>query len=260
MIRVVTTMNRAGWKQTGARMIEAFRVQWPVDVDLIVYAEDFDISEQSGVIVRRLPQWLTEFKAKYNDNNMANGRTPNRYDFRFDAVKFSHKVAAFTDAGLAQDEGILIWLDADTFTHSQVTVEWINDLFPEPSYVAWLDRLNHYPETGFVMVRCSHRAHRMAMQAFAELYTSGQMFRLNDQTDCTAFQHTIEGLQRAGEIEAPVSLSGDRAWSHPFVNGPLGACMDHMKGQNRKRQGHSDRWDLRKPRTERYWQKLGRGR
>lgn len=257
MIRVVTTMNRAGWKQTGARMIEAFRAQWPADVDLIVYAEDFDISEQPGVVVRRLPKWLTEFKARHNDNNMANGRTPNRYDFRFDAVKFSHKVAAFTDAGLAQDDGVLIWLDADTFTHAPVNAKWLHSLFPEPSYVAWLDRENHYPETGFIMVRCSHRAHVTAMLAYIDLYTSGQLFRLKDQTDSTAFQHLIEGLYRAGEIEAPVSLSGDRRWSHPFVAGPLGSTMDHMKGEARKRQGHSDRWDTRTQRTERYWQRLG---
>jgi hypothetical protein len=33
--------------------------------------------------------------------------------------------------------------------------------------------------------------------------------------------------------------------------------MDHMKGFERKKQGHSARWDLKKPRNERYWQKIG---
>ena len=253
MIKVVTTMNAAGWNQTGGRMVESFRRQWPQDVELIVYAEGFRVPDYMGVKVRELPVWQAEFKARHKGNRKANGQMPSRYDFRQDAVKFSHKVAALTDAGLKQSEGILIWLDADTFTHAPVTHEWLQGLFPAPSYVAWLDRENCYPECGFIMMRCSHAAHGSVMIGYRELYVTDRVLKMAETHDSFVFQQVIEKHRKDGLIEAPVSLSGDRRWSHPFVNGPLGACMDHMKG-DRKKRGRSNAWDTRRPRSEPYWQ------
>lgn len=250
-VRVVTTMNRAGWKETGARMVESFRSMWPADVAFLLYAEGFD-PDRDDVEVRALPAWVDDFKRRHADNRVAHGHTPTRYDFRFDAVKFAHKVGAMTDAGLRHDDGVLIWLDADTVTHAPVTHGWLEGLFPAPSYVAWLDRENSFPETGFIMFRCGHRSHRTAMNAYRDIYVSDQLFKLGPTADSFVFQYLIESMARSGDIEAPVSLSGERRWSHPFVNGPLGACLDHMKG-SRKARGRSDPWDLRTPRSEPYW-------
>ena len=40
---------------------------------------------------------------------------------------------------------------------------------------------------------------------------------------------------------------------HPFINGPLGTVMDHLKG-NRKNDGKSRAADLVVKRQEEYWQ------
>jgi hypothetical protein len=49
------------------------------------------------------------------------------------------------------------------------------------------------------------------------------------------------------------SLSGGfEASSHPFVNGPLGAYMDHLKGP-RKHIGRSRPQDLQRRRGEAHW-------
>lgn len=254
MIKVVTTMNAAGWNQHGGRMVESFRKQWPQDVELLVYAEGFRVPDYMGVTACDLPAWQVDFKARHKGNRKANGQMPSRYDFRQDAVKFSHKVAALTDAALKQDEGILIWLDADTFTHAPVTHEWLHCLFPAPSYVAWLDRENCYPECGFIMLRCDHHAHVDMMSDYRDLYVSDRVLGMGETHDSFVFQKLIEAAVKNGAIERPISLSGDRRWSHPFVNGPLGACMDHMKG-DRKKRGRSNPWDTRKPRSEPYWQR-----
>lgn len=255
-VKVVTTMNAAGWNQTGGKMVESFRKQWPADVELIVYAEGFTVPAYMGATTRKLPVWQGEFKTRHAGNRIANGQTPSRYDYRFDAVKFSHKIGAVVDAGLAQGDGVMIWLDADTFTHAPVSHKWLQDLFPEPSYIAWLDRLNHYPECGFVMYRCGHAAHRKAMEGLRGYYTMDRVLSLPQTHDCWVLQHLVDGMVKAGHIEKPVSLSGDPTWSHPFVNGPLGACMDHMKG-DRKKRGRSSKWDTRVRRTEPYWRAKG---
>lgn len=245
MIKVVTTMSAAGWNQHGGRMVESFRKHWPTNVELIVYAEGFHVPGYMGATTRKLPSWQEEFKIRHRWNRVANGQTPSRYDYRFDAVKFSHKVGAVVDAGLSQTDGIMIWLDADTFTHAPVTHEWLEDLFPEPSYIAWLDRLNHYPECGFVMFRCSHRSHRIAMEGFRGFYTSDGVLSLPQTHDSYVLQVLIERMFKAGDIEKPVSLSGDgRKASHVLANSPLSDRIDHLKG-DRKRIG-------RTPKRERF--------
>ena len=145
---VVTTTNAKGWEETGRRMAQSFLARWPNEaLPLTVYAEDFD-PDVDGVEIARLPEWMAEFKRLHCRTPHFNGVTQVGYDYRFDAVKFAHKVAAVTEFGLRHDDGVMVWLDADTFTHSDVTVEWLEKLFPPPSYIAWLDRANSHPECG----------------------------------------------------------------------------------------------------------------
>src|SRR5689334_8039237 len=94
---VLTTCNEAGWQQYGRRMIETFDQFWPADVPLYLYAEDFDPDHRRPV-VRRLPAWLTEFKARHGDDPSAHGLINGSYHMRQDCVRFSHKVAAVTNA------------------------------------------------------------------------------------------------------------------------------------------------------------------
>ena len=254
--RVVTTMNLAGWEETGLRMAESFIRNWPDDVSLTIYAEGFDPGID-GVEVRQLPSWLGEFKDAHKTNALANGQRNGRYTYTHDAVKFAHKVAALTDFAETINDGVVIWLDADTYTHSPIDHLWLEMLFPEPAYLAWLDRKNSHPECGFVMFRASHPYHRRFMEAFREIYTTGNLFKLPETHDSYVLQHLVTVKAYSGHIPAPVSLSGAAVrTSHPAINGPLGAKIDHMKGP-RKQEGRSRQRDLIVPRHEPYWKQYG---
>lgn len=248
MYRVVTTCNAQGWEQTGRRMAESFLDRW--QAPLTVYAEDF--TPDLPVEVRPLPEWLDAFKAKWSKVVAYNGQYRGRYDYRFDAVKFAHKVAALTDFGLSHDEGVMIWLDADTYTHADVDDAWLDSLLPPSAYMAWLDRRGSHPECGFLMFRCDHNYHSRFMEAFMNLYTTGNLFHLRETHDSFALQWLVQAKMLHGKIPQPASLSGDANWHHPFVNGPLGARLDHLKGP-RKDEGKSRPRDLRRPRAESYW-------
>jgi hypothetical protein len=253
---VVTTMNAAGWEETGRRMVKSFLDNWTDEATLTVYAEGFDPGVD-GIEVRRLPAWIDAFKEEHRGVAAHNGRRRSDYDYRYDAVKFAHKVAALTDFGLGLTDGVMIWLDADTFTHAPVDGLWLDLLFPEPSYVAWLDRQNSHPECGFVMFRCSHEYHIPFMERFRDIYTSGDLFKLAETHDSFVLQHLVTAKAMSRHIPPPVSLSGAaRRTSHPAINGPLGARIDHMKGP-RKTNGRSHMRDLVIPRTEPYWRAHG---
>jgi hypothetical protein len=248
-------MNARGWLEGGARMVESFVANWPSEcLPLILYAEDFAIPEMSGVEVRALPGWIAEFKERWGKTPAYNGHRAGGYDYRFDAVKFAHKIAALTDAGLRTDADVLVWIDADTFTHSKVTAERLEGMLPAAAYMAWLDRMRSHPESGFMMFRCAHNYHQNFMEALRNLYTTGDLFKLRETHDAFAIQNTVQAKVIHGKIPVPVSLSGAGfRTSHPFVNGPLGEIMDHCKGPLRKANGRSHKRDLIIPRDHPYW-------
>lgn len=228
---VVTTMNAQGWEETGRRMAQSFMERWPDEAKpLTIYAEGFDV-DMLDMEVRRLPAWMAEFKSLHDRNPVAKGIRNGAYDYRFDAVKFAHKVAAVTDFGLSLTDGVMIWLDADTYTHADVTADWLEGLFPEPAYIAWLDRARAHPEAGFVMYRASHPYHRNFMESYRNLYTTGELFRLPETNDCTALQHVVTAKVMNRKIPPPLSLSGEaRNTGHVLANSQLSSRIDHLKG------------------------------
>lgn len=243
MIRAITTCSAAGWELYGQRMVEAWLKHWPVP--LTVWTERFAC--MPGVDTRDLcsVQWLTEFKARHRHLPTEN--------YRMDAVRFAHKTAAVIESALSMPCEHLIWVDADTVTHSPVPQHFVQTLLPRGEhYIAWLDRVGNYPECGFYILNCHHERHRELMECWRGWYVTGELFTLPEWHDSFVLQQLVE---RAGV--GIKSLSGHRARStpHPFINGPLGAYMDHLKGQ-RKLQGKSRRRDLKVARPEPYWRNV----
>lgn len=253
---VVTTCNARLWEQYGRRMVDTFCEFWPGDVPLHLYAEDFPVHVNRQVIQRRLPDWLSEFKGRHEHNRAAQGRPNGGYEFRQDCVRFSHKVAALTDAAASVDVDVLIWMDADTVTHQFVTKQWLASLFdPAVAYIAWLNRNACYPEAGFFMLNARHPEHHVLMQEYRRLYESDDVLHLAETHDAYVLQQLMEGAAGADRIRIH-SLSGrkGRKCSHPLPNSRLAECLDHLKGQ-RKKVGKSKRTDLHVPRSEPYWQR-----
>lgn len=240
-VRAITTCSAAGWRQYGQRMVQAWAKHWPVP--LTVWVEGFDCAVP-GVRAESLDSigWLQEFKQRHRGLPTAN--------YRFDAVRFAHKTAAVIESALAFDCDHLIWVDADTVTHQAVPPAFIESLLPKgEEYIAWLDRVGNYPECGFYVLNMRHPAHAGLMQAWRDWYTTGHLFKLAEWHDSYVLQQLVQLAMLPTR-----SLSGERGarTGHPFINGPLGAYMDHMKGP-RKQLGKSRRKDLKINRNEPYW-------
>jgi hypothetical protein len=252
----VTTFNAAGFEAYGRRMLDTWARHWPATCRLTVYTEGFtlpaiDARIQPWPLEKSL--WLAEFKERHAHNRLARGMGHGRaYDFRFDAVKFAHKVAAYAEQAMMRDADVLIWMDGDIITHAPVTVDWLASLWSPRAYIAWLDRKRQYPECGFFMLNTQHRRHEAIIMDLVSRYTTDAIFDLAEWHDSFVLQQVIEGWKARGEIDV-ASLSYEGAdTGHPLVNGPLGTRMDHLKGP-RKAEGRSRPSDLRTPRKEAYW-------
>jgi hypothetical protein len=246
---VVTTCNGSGWASYGRRMVITFKRFWPQQIPLFLYNEGFKPDRPVNE-TRELPGWLTEFKARNTSPERRGVHRGKPYNMLFDAVRFSHKVAAFLDAARKATSDVLIWIDADVLTHAPVTEEFLDRLWSGnvDAALAWLWRSHKYPETGFYMVKLNHPATPGLLASLEALYTQDSLFQLEHWTDCHALAAAVE------RMHVPwVSLSGIyHSAGHPFINGPLGAVMDHLKGA-RKQAGRSRRIDMKFRREEAYW-------
>lgn len=254
----VTTCSAEGWDRDGRKMVQSFLKFWPEDISISIFVDGFSVvgDQLYGDRTPRhlMPSWLDEFKAR-NAAPAKSGLKADKYNYRFDAVKFAHKVAAYTTLALAQDgaDETLIWIDADTEFHAPVTHAFLNRVIDHSAYICWLNRDRKYPECGFFTLDLSHEANSEVMHRLQRLYTHGGLFDMAEWHDSYVLQQVIERAINEGLIPLPGSLSGSASNTpHPAINGPLGAILDHKKG-DRKYEGRSRPRDLRVKRTEEYW-------
>lgn len=229
---VVTTFADRHWDQYARRCVETFQEHWQ-EISLQCFSDDQ---------LETLSTWLAKFKQEN-----AHRRTDN---YRFDAVRFAHKVAALEIAFKTGQSECMIWMDADCVTHSPVDAAWLSSLLGNADF-GYLKRQKKYPECGFLMIRRNEPGARFVAHLVG-LYESGELFQLSEWHDSWAIEHIRSQHERAGLLSC-TSLSGiaDNT-GHPFVNGPLGARLDHCKG-DRKRNGRSRATDLKIKRNEDYW-------
>jgi hypothetical protein len=264
---VVTTFHRAGYEKYGQRMIQTFIKNWPSEVKLYVYAEDCQIVESApNLIVKDLhgsSLELVKFKEIWKNVPKANGDVSNdpirskRKDagkgFKWDAVRFAHKVYAIFDCARNTDADILFWMDADTVCHSPIALKTIKKFCPEQIDLGYLGREGKYSECGLYSLNLQSDNVRNFLKEFQRMYDDAEsgIFTLADWHDSfvfdavrTKFKNQLREFNWSAGI-----ISGE---GHPLINSECGAYLDHLKG-DRKSLGRSKSKDLKIQRSESYW-------
>jgi hypothetical protein len=250
VITVVSTASKVGLVTYGERFLDTFTRYWPYE-RLIFYTEGYKyVSERIEFRDLSEAKWLTRFKQDHARNPHANGSG----GYRWDGIRFAHKVAAILAADQLCTDDHLLWLDADIVTHNPVDETAIKSWLPDPAWLSWLDRdksVIGWPECGFLLFNRKHPLHRMAMMTMYDAYSSGRVLGLPETHDSYVWKWLVENLSM------PVrDLSGPGFKTmHPLINSPLGHWFDHLKG-SRKLVGHSYPSDLYVPRHEDYWEKI----
>ncbi len=263
---VVTTFNAAGYEKYGQRMIQTFLRTWPADVQLVVYAEQCAVQEHApNLLIHDLelasPE-LVAFKNTWGNVPKANGdisaitglnqRKDFKKQFKWNAVRFSHKVYAIFHAAKTTTADWLIWMDADMVCHSSVSESDLDRLIPAHTDLCYLGRQGKYTECGLYAMKLASPAIREFLQKFQDVYNHAEtgIFTLGEWHDSFVFdvvrkQCNLIELDWSGHL-----IVGE---GHPLINCDWGAYLDHLKG-DRKDQRRSGKADLKVKRIEAYWQ------
>lgn len=252
----VTTFNRDGYQRYGQRMIDSFMRFWPVEaVRLVAYPEGCGDLLNGCIDLLVAAPSVTAFRERHRENPKARGKVDGKYNYRFDAVRFCHKVFAIEAAArlaLQRGDDALIWIDADTVTHNPVPADFVEGLLPEGVDVSYLARNRGHSETGFIVFRLRTPCARL-IEGVAEMYRSGEVFELAEWHDAFVFDYVRRRLEATCNLKGHSLSGGFEHTNHPFINGPLGGFMDHLKGDGRKAAGRSRQGDLRVRRKESWW-------
>jgi hypothetical protein len=268
-ISVVTTFHEAGLRKYGQRMIDTFIEHWPKEVTLHLYPEECNpqVPDHSRITLKRLEELpdLQAFKNTWRNVPKANGDVSNdpvrskRRDagkgFKWDAIRFAHKVYAIFHCAKETDADVLLWMDADTICHSPISYETLKSYVPMEKDLCFLGRKGKFSECGLYSLNLRSKTTHDFLKEFQRMYDEAEngIFLLDEWHDSFVFD--------AARVKFPHLKSWN--WSeglvtgegHPLINSFWGAYLDHLKG-NRKESGKSKRTDLLVKRKEAYWQQI----
>jgi hypothetical protein len=267
---VVTSFNELGLKQYGQRMIDTFERMWPAEVDLIVCAENcrpqtsrsntqvYDLLDMSPT--------LRTFVERHRNNPLAHGEAgPGDFwnpkkAFRWNAVRFCYKVFSVSLCEKQLSNGYMIWLDADSHTHSPVTLDWLASVCPGDSLASYLGRGEKYhSECGWVAYNLDHPGTREFIQDFVGMYDNDSIFKEREWHDSYIWDVVRKRYQSQHKFfNLNPSVDDKGLAGHPFINSELGKFMDHVKGK-RKDQGHSKAKEVVLHQDNPYWKKVLQG-
>ena len=277
-ITVVTTFHPAGLVKYGQRFLDSFAQRVDKRIKLIVYAEDCKPINPDPSRIEildahvALPK-LNAFKDKWGNVPKANGdisqdpvrskRKDSNKEFKWDAIRFANKTYAVYDA-VQRSKDWCVWMDADTFVHSNWSYEEFIELLPNNAYITYVGRgkgSQTWPECGFYGLNLNHPVCHEFLKEFERMYEDAEngMFLLDEWHDSYIFGEILKQYKEfpshdySAEMYLREAKSG--GGGHPLINGPLGKWIDHMKG-GRKDTGRSLKKDIMVKRTEAYWNEV----
>jgi hypothetical protein len=265
---VITTFNQQGLDKYGQRCISTFEQFWPAEVDLVVYTEKCTprITKPNVKCIDLIAnsKHCKRFIKRHKDNPEANGGIgphneriwkPNKH-FKWQGLRFSYKVFSIYHAIQNIDTEWVIWLDADTLTHSTITIDFLDTVSPRDCVATHLGRGERYhSECGWVGYNKANPMCVEFVEDFASMYKNDTMFNYTEWHDSYLFdvQRKLYRDNRGAHfhnLNPDPDLKG--LAGHPFVNSELGRYMDHMKG-DRKTFGHSEPRDIKLHGDLPYW-------
>lgn len=249
----VTSFHPSAYEVYGKRMIESFIANTDDDMNLVVLTDAaletrIDSPRVSYGVLDALFPAQPEFERRHQ-SPICRGQFGKMYNYRYDAVRFSHKPAAIAAAlnmvtAKTFEAEVLVWLDADTVFKKNLDKKFLEDKFPKWAHVGHFPRNENHTEGGILFFRISEERVGAFIRIFWAAYEQDTIFMMPAWTDCHVFDILVAGAKRDGFLR-PINLGDDisSGTQHPIVNSDWFQYVDHLKG-DRKEAGASYESDV----------------
>jgi len=234
-LAVCTTFPNDAWPVYARLALETFANLWPQDALLFVYLDDGALLHDVNAVLsgRAASSRVQVGKGAAHDAFLArNAARDSDRDFRFQACRFSHKIAALKatmDALVRMPDppAHLLWLDADVITTAPVSYDWLAQFLPQgEARVSYLGRDQfQYSECGFIGFALGPDT-RAFIDDFWSLYESDALFAQAQWHDSWLFDRLREQRPPAWFHSISAGVGGTHVW----LGTRLIERLDHWKG------------------------------
>ncbi len=201
----------------------------------------FAFSDARKILENQVPPFRDMYEVCETPDGLAvkPAPLPAYYDYRFDAIRFSHKVFTIFGVSRLLDCDHLFWIDGDTFTFSSIDEHFFAETDPGDGHLSYIGRDDAYSECGFLVFNRRHPIHATFLEQMTTEYLNGEVFLLPEWHDSYVWDIHREHYENTQNV-VNRNISGKASGQeHPFINTVLGNYMDHLKGDERKEAGKS---------------------
>lgn len=231
------------WDRYAKKFVDTFDFHWPENIDLWMVTDVPRGHRRAREIYLPDIEGYQAFKDKWCADRQARGFNPppgakrdaQGYSYRYDAMKWMPQALAPQQVMRKLEDGdIFVWFDADTFTTKEVREGWIEELLDGHDVAAPL-RPGCYTEIGFYAMRVTPWTRR-AIDMFAGLYTSGNIFALKEWHSAFAWDHCIAATPGLKVRSVAKTHPGDYGrTTHVWPTSLLAEFTVHEKGKRKFR-------------------------
>jgi hypothetical protein len=162
------------------------------------------------------------YKGRHLNNPAAHGIGEyGQQDYRFNAVKFCHKVFALNDCALNSGADKMYWIDADCVAFDAVTPDLLARVLPGGVYTCYLGSNETHSECGFLGFDLHHPRNREFMEFWRQIYAEDLVFDLPQWHDSYVYDMVRKSYEDRGLITAFDLRADKNVDHHPFVNSRL---------------------------------------
>lgn len=239
MSKFITTMADNQLDTMGEQLFNSW-IKFAPDQQLIVFLDNpekaVDMwSNASNILFKKIenPKYR-EFLDTYKGNPAYCGTYNGGYEYRLDAVKFSHKVYAIQEGLKYVDENdkYFVWWDADAWLTNTLTDQVIEEqLQLQTGFCAYLGRKDwDHSETGFIAFNTQDSDYKVFVDNMANIYDLGNVFKLaQGRTDSHVFDLLRDAFTKQKNKKF-INLSENVAGNHVWPDTKLYTFSDHAKG------------------------------
>ena len=239
MFEVVTTFNQDKHGYFSDKMLQTFDLYWKKSINLFAYIQNpkksYNVGKNIKIIdFENISEKFNFFKFNYNHKELS----AKIKSYKFEAIRFAHKIYALKHHIEICKSNYLIWLDSDVISFKNIDEKFLSKLTDENIYFSYLGRkyINFHSEAGFMIFNTKHKYHNEFWQLMSEMYDDGKLFDEKEWHDSYIFDVVRSKLEKKNMKTLDISTFGLNKGKDPLEvldNSVLGEFMKHLKG-NRK--------------------------
>lgn len=218
-MKVITTFSQDGYELYGKRMVDTWLRYWPKEAELIVYTENFNLTQKDKRIteldINKHCPLLEKFKTtSINLKKQEDKKQQRKID---KAIRWSHKVYVISHALNYQNKNFL-FLDGDTFTTRSVNIKLIDNLLRDHLFAVHFEQIKgdlHF-ETGLIAFNLLHPQIEILKNELQKGYDNLDVYKLPKAWDGFWFAH----LTKKFNLDV-LNLGNNGVFSNSLVSGTI---------------------------------------